>query len=335
MTSRTIHFSLRQLARFAVRLAIPSMRQVRLAAYSFVVFGALTFVAARSVYADAREIGLGVGHQLAALEDVTGGAYDVRINGAEVRWASARTEQSVTQVLDRYEEHCRRSPSALGAALEDIPRALEDRGAIPESIPARAGIVRDEQGGRGMVACFVREHTSGELDEVRRSLEALARTGDLASIGQLRYVFAEQSTRGDTRVVTMWSEGSLAVGRMFPAEGDAPGTDSSIVPRPAGSRRTLSASVVGFPAAVRIYESAATPAELVSNAGNALRAAGFAEAAPTRSSGENAVRAAWVRRDGAEIILSAAARGGRSALSVVEASSASVAGIEITLEKDR
>lgn len=335
MTPRSFHFSLLRLARFVVRLAIPSMRQVRLAAYSLVVFGALAFVAARSVYADVREIGLGVGHQLAELEDLTGGAYVVRVNGAEVHWASARTERSVAQVLDRYEEHCRRSPSALGAALEDIPHALEDHVTLAKSDPARAGIVRDEQNGRGMVACFVREHTSGDLDEVRRSLEALARTGDLASMGQLRYVFAERSERGGTRVVTMWSDGSLNLGRMFPPEGDAPGTDSSVVPRPAGSRRTLSASVVGFPAAVRIYESDALPAELVSNAGRALRAAGFEEAVPTRPSGERVARAAWVRRDGAEIILSAAARGRRSTLSVVEASGASVAGIEVTLEKVR
>ena len=337
MTSRPLHFSfsLRRLARFVVRLAIPSIRQVRLAAYSLVVFGALAFLAARSVYADVREIGLGVGHQLAELEDLTGGAYVVRVNGAEVHWASARTEQSVTQVLDRYEEHCRRSPSALGVALEEIPRALEDRVTLAKSDPARAGIVRDEQNGRGMVACFVREHASDDLDEVRRSLEALARTGDLASMGQLRYVFAEPRERGGTRVVTMWSDGSLDLGRMFPAEGDAPGTDSSVVPRPAGSRRTLSASVLGFPAAVRIYESDAIASELVADAGRALRAAGFEEAVPTRSSDERLARAAWIRRDGAEVIVTAAAHGKRSTLSVVEASAASVSTIEIKVEKER
>ena len=106
-------------------------------------------------------------------------------------------------------------------------------------------------------------------------------------------MFAERSPRGGSRVVTLWSEGSLDLGRMFPAAGDAPGTDSSVVPRPAGSRRTLSASVEGFPAAIRIYESAASPDELVASAGAALRAAGFVEAT---SPGANGTRSAWVRR---------------------------------------
>lgn len=321
--------SLRRLARFALRLVVPSMRQVRLAAYALVVFGALTLVAARSVYADVREVGLGVGHQLAALEDLTGGAYVVHVNGAELHWASARTEQSVAAVLDRYEEHCRRHPSSLGAALADIPGVLEDRVPGQASDPARAGIFRDAVDGRGMVACFVRDDASGDVDEVRRALEALARTGDLASLGRFRYVFAEESPRGGTRVVTLWAEGSLDVGRMFPAEGDAPGTDSSLVPRPGGSRRTLSASVAGFPAAVRIYESEAAPAELVANTGRALRAAGFEPASSSEAAGGRNAKAAWVRRDGAEVLLTASARGSRSVLSVVEASGASVSAIKV------
>ncbi|MBX3204908.1 MAG: hypothetical protein KF764_07555 [Labilithrix sp.] len=331
MLPRLRNLSLRRLARFALRLVVPSMRQVRLAAYALVVFGALALIAARSVYADVREVGLGVGHQLAALEDLTGGAYVVHINGAEVRWASARTDQSVMAVLDRYEEHCRRSPSSLGAALEDIPRALEDRVPGPKSDPARAGIFRDADEGRGMVACFVREGASGDIEEVRAALEALARTGDLASLGRFRYVFAERSPRGDTRVVTLWAEGSLDLGRMFPAEGDAPGTDSRLVPRPAGSRRTLSASIAGFPAAVRIYESDAAPAELVANAGRALRAAGFEPASSPGAGGESA-RAAWVRRDGAEVILTASSRERRSVLSVVEASGRAVSAIKVEKE---
>ena len=45
---------------------------------------------------------LGVGHQLAKLEDLTGGAQLIRVNGAELHRASARTTQPADQVLDRY-----------------------------------------------------------------------------------------------------------------------------------------------------------------------------------------------------------------------------------------
>jgi hypothetical protein len=318
--------------RFFLRLAVPSMRQVRLGAYTLVVFGVLAFVAARSVRADIAEVGLGVGHALAGLEDLTGGAYRILVNGAEVHWASGRTEQDVAAVLDRYEALCETSPSALGAALVDVPRAVEERlppGTIPPANdPARSGVFRAEQDGRGMVACFVRRGGSvgGELDEVRRSLEAIARAGDLASLGRFRYVFAERSARGGTRVITLWSDGSLDVGRMFPASGDAPGTDSSVLPRPSGSRRTLSAAVVGFPAAIRIYESTTPPADLLANASTSLRAAGFEEAAGGRAGAPHAV---WVRKDGAEVFLTAARSGERSTLSMVETGGGTVAAINV------
>jgi len=296
-----------RIARSLFHAVVPSMRSIRLAAYSTVVFGLLALASGSSVYADMREVGLGVGEELAKLEDLTHGAYHVRLNGAELRWSNARTPQTVDQVLDRFERYCREAPSALGQAMLDVPATLEDRVPIPKADPARAGVVRQGRGDRGMVACFVADPGArGGAAGVTERLEAFGRSGDLSNLGRFRYVFAERGKAGPgglglTRVVTLWSDGPLRIGEMFPATGDAPGTDSAVAPRPADSRRTLCASVDGFPASIRIYETPRTPAEVLEALDPALRASGFARA-PGIDASKGA--AAWVRSDGAEIIVS-------------------------------
>src|SRR5262249_14320679 len=158
-----------------------------------------------------------------------------------VHWASARTEQSVEQVIDRFERYCRESPSALGLALQDVPLALEGRVPIDKTDPVRVGIVREVTEDRGMVACFVDDRGDRATGDLARKLGELGRTGDLSALGRFRYVFAERRPKG-TKVATMWADGPIALGKMFPASGDADGSDSSLVPRPRESRRTLSAS---------------------------------------------------------------------------------------------
>ncbi|MEZ4260518.1 MAG: hypothetical protein R3B36_15695 [Polyangiaceae bacterium] len=264
--------------------------------------------------ADAREVSMGVGHNLAKLEDLTSGAYLVRVNGAKVHWASARTPLSVENVLDRFESYCRESPSALGHALSDVPAALEGRIPIDKADPARAGVIRDATGARGMVACFVGEPGDrGDLPALSRRLDAFGRTGDLSQLGRFRYAFAERRTR-DTRVVTVWTDGALDVARMFPASGDAPGTDPMFLPRPIRSRRTLSASLDGFPAGVWLYESEARGEELRADAERALGTSGFVPAAPWTSGAR-----AFVRADGAEVLVSIRPTGDSRRRSVVSA----------------
>ncbi|HSO33014.1 MAG TPA: hypothetical protein VLT33_10860 [Labilithrix sp.] len=306
---------------------LPSARAVRMAAYSGFAFGLLALASARSVYADVREMGLGVGHQLAKLEDLTGGAYLVRLNGAEMRRASAHTTQSTHEVLSRYEGYCRQSPGALGRAMQDIPSALKDRLAMPADPALRASVIRDEAKGRGMVVCFV-DDADGPTEPLADRLRALAETGDLSKLGRFRYVFAEPSSgpSGGTHVVTFWSDGPLNLKTMFPASGDAPGTDSAIAPRPAGSRRTLSASVEGYPASVRIYESLAERGAIERMYDEALRAKGFAKV-------DGRDGAAYLRDDNAEIILSFVRSEQRTTVTIVETSAALAQGVRVEVAR--
>lgn len=296
-----------------------------MAAYSGFAFGILALAAARSVYADVREMGLGVGHQLAKLEDLTGGAYLIRVNGAELHRASAHTSQSTHEVLSRYEAYCRQSPGALGRAMQDIPSALKDRMDMPKSPALRASVIRDESDGRGMVVCFVEDPDAPSMPLADR-MRALAETGDLSRLGRFRYVFAERSSGlvGGTHVVTFWSDGELNLKTMFPASGDAPGTDSSVAPRPAGSRRTLSASVEGYPAAVRIYESQVGRPTIERMVDETLRAKGFKRVETYDPRG-----AAYLREDNAEIILSFVESEQRTTVTIVEASASPAQGVRV------
>lgn len=313
-----------------LRLVVPSARSLRMAAYSGFAFGILALAAARSVYADVREMGLGVGHQLAKLEDLTGGGYLVRLNGAELHRASAHTSRSTHEVLGRFDAYCRQSPGALGQAMQDIPEAMKDRIDMPKDGAVRASVLRDEANGRGMVVCFV-DDPNAPVEPLADRLRALAETGDLSKLGRFRYVFAEPSTAsgGGTHVVTFWSDSELNLKKMFPASGDAPGTDSSLAPRPAGSRRTLSASVDGYPASVRIYEAQAERGAIEKMYDETLRAKGFKKMNGPDPRGA----VAYLRSDNAEIILSFVQSERRTTVTIVEASASPARGVRMEVER--
>jgi hypothetical protein len=231
--------------------------------------------------------------------------------------------------MDRYEAYCRKNPGALGRAMQDIPSAMKDRIDLPKDSALFAAVVRNEGDGRGMVVCFVDEPDAPSEPLVDK-LRAVSETGDLSKLGRFRYVFAEQSSRpgGGTHVVTFWSDGELNPKKMFPATGDAPGTDSSIVPRPAGSRRTLSASVDGYPASVRIYESLAERGTLERMYDETLRAKGFVKVEQTDPRGG----AAYLREDNAEIIMSFTKSEQRTTVTIVEASASKAQGVRVEVQ---
>lgn len=296
-----------------VRSLIPSARSLRVGAYGTFAFGLLAICAARSVYADVRAIGLASGHELAKLGDLTAGAYRVRVNGAVIHRSSAHTDQPVTTVLDRYEAHCRSNPGALGRAMQDIPSALSGHLDAPGSGPLGASAVRDEVDGRGMVVCFVDREDAPAAPLVER-LRELSETGDLSKLGRVRYVYAEPSSGGGTRVVTLWSDDALNLNEMFPVGGDAPGTDSETVPRPPDARRTLSAAVDRHPASVRIYESRAPRAAVEEAYDAALVSKGFTKVAPAGG----CQCAAYLRADTAQVVVSFVESSGRTTATVIE-----------------
>jgi hypothetical protein len=237
----------------------------RLAVYCAAVSLGVGLVAVRSVYGDVRSTAFSMGKELGQLGDV-GTKRPLRLNGEPIFIASTTEDLSVGAVLDQTEAHCREASAGLVAELENLSASL--RGQLPAHVAGAraAGVFREVRGDSGVVACLVRDDGEpvGGVAQVTARLAAVVRTGDLAAAGRLRYVFAERTSSGRTHVVAAWTEGSFNLRALIPAAGqDAPGSDPAGAPRPPGAQRILSADIEGVPYGVRIYDTTATPADIV------------------------------------------------------------------------
>lgn len=255
-------------------LASRARRLGRMLAYFAVVTLVFGTIASHRVYASAENGALAMGGALAQLGDVAGPSYRVSMNGETLNVSSAMTDDSVDQVLDRFEKECREHAGGLDEQLAALPRALKAQLPPEATGAAGAGVIRTRQGDRGMVACVARDTDLG-YEGTMAALARFAKTGDLAELGKLRYVLAERMPSGRTHVLGVWTEGSFRVGRMFPASGDCPGSDVPDAFRPAGSRRVLAAGVEGAPYGVRVYLVTGAPEQVLAQYGRGMTTAGW------------------------------------------------------------
>ncbi len=238
----------------------PFLGSLRVAGYVFVASSLCAAFGARVVYADFQEASLQVGNELTGLNDVLGSTNTLNINGVAMHVSTAFTDESPTEVLDRFEGMCQEHPEMLVRALTDIPQALLAAHVKPAA-RFELGVVRKERNGRGALTCFTDDRGASIHDVVAR-LQSFVKTHDLAEFGRFRYVYVDRTDSGKTHVTTIWTNGRFNVGEMFPATGDAPGFDSTMVPRPPGAKRILSGAAAGQPFGVRIYESSRSEAEI-------------------------------------------------------------------------
>jgi hypothetical protein len=308
-----------------------SLAMLRVTAYAAFAFFVLAFVASRVLLADVKEAALSAGHQLGQLGDLVGGAETIHLNGERMHHASVYTDQDVGTVLDRFETYCASSPSALGRAMTDFPKELADK--VEKKVPSRAarlGIVRDEAKDRGMVACFVNDRPSGIDGFVERMNRFLSNL-KLSEFGKFRYAFAEKTKGGDTHVVTIWADTGLDISAMFPAEGDAAGADSLVLPRPPHARRTLSAAAEEMPYGLRVYASTDRADSVKRYYGAWMGEHGFHPV----EGGEHDGTTAYLRDDGYQAFVSIGEDEGRASVTLVEAGRTDVpptAAVQATVE---
>lgn len=182
---------------------------------------------------------------------------DLVLNGQVIRLSSGTADRSTREVLDFFEARCAEVDGNLGEELAALRRDH------PEAFPASASatpVLREDDGRQGYVACMELdpEMTTAELT---RRLARFGETGDVADIGEMRFVFVEGSGER-THFVAMWTNGSFNLNRMFPEEGDAPGQDADGIPRPPRSRRVLSSWERGEPYSISVYETRDDEADL-------------------------------------------------------------------------
>src|SRR5437763_166525 len=82
------------------------MGTLRVLAYGTVVSLGLGALTVRSAVADVNNDSLALGRKLAGLQDLVQGQQQFRLNGESVFFATGKTDDGVSKVLDRFETHC-------------------------------------------------------------------------------------------------------------------------------------------------------------------------------------------------------------------------------------
>jgi len=208
------------------RLRSRAARVARLTAFLVVVAIGLQMLLGKVVRAqvDGALLDLGAGlAQLAGAAD-PGQPRVLEINGSSLHFDTATHAESVTEVLDQAEAGCSAEPAREGQLL------------------------RGGDGWRGFVACFAR--LGAVIGEAARPASGY------------RYVYAQPGSER-TLVLRFWTDQALDLDRLFPASGDAPGSDAPGIPRPPRARRVLSARETSAPQQLTLYTTeSAGPDEL-------------------------------------------------------------------------
>lgn len=175
----------------------------------------------------------------------------VELNGQSLLLSVGTTQDGVPAVLDWYERQCARRSGHL---TETMRQQLSER-STPMEVAAfnaawlasgqqsrAAEVLREGDEQEGYLACIdTGSEASVTSDEYLRRVRQFLDTGDLAHIGGLRYAYVTRGSTG-TRIVTFATDGHFNLLGMFPAAGDAPGSDVPTLARYPNMRRIISAS---------------------------------------------------------------------------------------------
>lgn len=235
---------------------------LRVFGYFTVIGVGASFCSLRAAHAEVKTNTLQVGRQMAEL--ARGNQAEVNrltINGQSMYVGSALADDSMKDVLDRYEAHCRANPGQPASAWREL--SSKPGGEKLKDTPFGSnGVMRTEQGDEGTVVCF----TKGD-DTKPTALEALksfADTGELGALGKLRYVYVKKTDRGSTLVLTAWTESKFNLAELTPEEGkDVAGSDFEHAPRYPGSTRVLATRLDGTPYGVNVYKTGANVGEVL------------------------------------------------------------------------
>jgi hypothetical protein len=201
------------------------------------------------------------GEQLSALTHAKANSTESRlqINGLDVRRINAVTPFGVNETLNRLQYFCtdHGGLTAPDALLQSAPVK-----SIRSQTAALGGTYRHETEHAGVLACIDTQRPLG-LAELTARLQAFVKTGNLSTIGSLRYVLARRE-KSVTSMLVLWTEGDALLLQMFPKSGDTPGRDVPDFPRPEHARRVFSATEDGARYSLTTYQlSATSPASAV------------------------------------------------------------------------
>lgn len=279
-------------------------------AYLSLLSLALSFATTRVAQGALGEATLTLARQLNEVPDLIGSTKGVELNGQVFHVSTAVAPQSAKVVLDRFAQACRRHPGELArvAMAHGLGQLENGTGS------GREPLVRVDGPDDGVLGCLL-ESPSSVKGSLRDTIQEFVRTSDAGVFGDFLVVYAKDQTNGKSHVVASWTRGPLKLLDLFPAHGDAPGSDSALVGRPRGARRILSGSASGEPYAIRIYETAEPPAQLLHSFERDLQTRGWAAlpAQPTTQAAR-----ALIHPSGILAMLSASTNAGKTSIVILE-----------------
>lgn len=248
-------------------------RWVRLGLYLAAVTTLSTIWLARKAEAELSERAFWVGRQLDRMATIAAGTTMFEVNGARMALTTITRQESIDVLLDRFAGLCARDSGGVSEQLDEL--SAQAGATIPQELRrGQFGVFRDQRKSEGVGACFARTDGGG-LEETAQRAKRLLETGDFASLGQLRFLWARDMGDGQSHVISVSSLGALPLDKMFPQSGDVPGKDLSFNVRPDGSTRLLSAHVEGGKLEGAFYESKLPPAQALAGYDVPMRKLGF------------------------------------------------------------
>ncbi|HEY0468522.1 MAG TPA: hypothetical protein VGC79_30215 [Polyangiaceae bacterium] len=256
-----------------------TLRVLAFLATANLAFTALTLPQARAAAEEAaKQSGLELLKQIGPT--LVGPPQVALLNGQRMSLASKLTPLSVAQVIERFGQHCREHSAGLAGEIAALPSGAAALQRLPEELRDPSRWLSSETSGSSgkvaQIACIARKGSGGGLQGLVERIAAFTESGDLSEIGDARYVVARRDDEsGQTHVLAMWTEGKFNIPEMFSDRGDAPGSDSSCVPRPPEARRVLTAEMAHRSYAIRMYDTARANNEVLSYYEQQLTPRGF------------------------------------------------------------
>jgi hypothetical protein len=296
---------------------------IRVSTYLTVVGGVAAFFLARAASARldeaVQQFGQGLLEKLGP--DIIGEAQEIHVNGERVFFSSQVSDRALSTTLGELQRHCDSAASPALAALSSLPahpQLDELLGGLED--PRRLTTDRYDTADHamGQVACIAHPQDGADLEEALGRTLRFLETGDVSEVGDARYFLARKVDEQRTQVLSVWTEGRFDLLGMFPAEGDAPGSDSPVVPRPPAARRTFSAVLPGRSYTVRAYESLETRLAILDHYDHGMSLAGWQERPTSEGDELRVLVRAFSRGDTLAFVILDAARDGQTPVTLLE-----------------
>jgi len=215
----------------------------------------------RAAHAEVKNRTVELGRQMLQLSNAT--QHDVNkllLNGQPMFVASSMSKDAPGDVLSRFEADCQKNAAQPVANWRELATKTDADKAGSSVMPD--GVMRGGNNEEGTIVCFTKGDSSKPT--VKEAFKTFAETGELGALGNLRYVYAKRTSKGDTHVLTAWTDNKFNLSDLAPPEGsEAPGADFAEIPRVPTSNRLLSAQVEGTPFGVNVYRSKQGPQKVV------------------------------------------------------------------------